>query len=257
MAIENIRLIQGDFFKKHVSIASESVDFVFADPPYFLSSGGMSVSSGRQVNVDKGDWDLSSGSEMENEFHRHWVRLVREKMKPDATIVVSGTHHSIFKCGRVLEEAGFKILNDIAWFKPNGAPNLSGRRLAASHETLIWAAKTEKSKFVFNYEFLKYGDYPMDKIKKPGKQMRSVWWIPSTPKSEKALGGHPTQKPVALLSRVISAFTDDGALVLDPFMGSGTAGVVAKEMGRSFVGVEKSPEYFRTAKRRIEAVAFD
>lgn len=249
---QGTKLIFGDFFSEIKKIEDESVDFIFADPPYFLSTGGISVSAGRQVSVDKGDWDKPGLNLTPAEFQNKWISEVRRVLNPNGALVVSGTYHSIFRCGIALEDNGYKILNDIVWFKPNGAPNLSGRRLAASHETLIWASKSPKSKFVFNYKELREAAFEGDQIKRPGSQLRSVWWIPNSSSSEKQYGKHPTQKPIKLMRRVISAFTLPGQLVLDPFMGSGTTGVACVELGRRFVGIEVSKEYFEIAKKRIK-----
>lgn len=235
------------------AIADGSVHFVFADPPYLLSNGGFTVSGGKQVSVNKGDWDRSRGFDSDLEFHRSWISAIRPKLKPSGTIVISGTYHSIYKCGVALEELGFRILNEIVWFKPNGAPNLGGRSFAASHETLIWASKGKKAKHTFNYKSMKHGDFPGDSLKKEGKQMRSVWSIPNTPLREKTMGKHPTQKPLALLERLIVACTKPGDVVLDPFVGSGTTGVAAVGLGRSFIGFETKAEYSKLARKRIRA----
>lgn len=246
-----VEAIHGDFFDSITSIPEESVQLIFSDPPYFLSSGGMSVQSGRQASVNKGKWDVIPAGLTSLEFHRNWIREVRRVLHPDGAIVVSGTYHSIYETGVALSEAGFRILNEIVWFKPNGAPNLSGRRLAASHETLIWASKSPKSRFTFNYQELRGGDFPGDKLKNPNKQMRSVWSIPTTPRSEKQFGHHPTQKPLALLDRVVMAFSREGDLVLDPFMGSGTTGVSCQTNGRNFIGIERDEAYFKLANLRL------
>lgn len=232
-------------------LEDSSINFVFADPPYFLSNGGFTVSNGKQVPVHKGDWDSSQGFVSDLEFHRSWVSALKAKMSPDATIVISGTYHSIYKCGVVLEELGFRILNEIVWFKPNGAPNLAGRSFAASHETLVWASLNKKAKHTFNYLEMKHGEFPSDILKKPNRQMRSVWSIPSTPAREKTHGKHPTQKPLALLERLILACTKPGDLVLDPFAGSGTTGVAAVSLGRRFVGFETNATYSNLARKRI------
>jgi site-specific DNA-methyltransferase (adenine-specific) len=235
-------------------LADGSVDFVFADPPYHLSNGGFTVSSGKQVPVDKGEWDKSQGFKADLEFHRSWLTLVHEKLADDGSIVISGTYHSIYKCAFILQELGFRILNEIVWFKPNGAPNLSGRMFAASHETLIWASKHQNSRHTFNYLDMKNSTFPEDRLKNPGKQMRSVWSIPSTPSREKLLGGHPTQKPEALLNRVLRACSNAGDLVLDPFCGSGTTGVAAVSLGRAFVGFEIDSTFASLAKNRISRI---
>lgn len=251
------KLILGDFFSEVGRIRSASVDLIFVDPPYFLSNGGFSVASGRQVSVNKGSWDMEPEIRKRAAFNQAWILEAHRILKADGAVVVSGTYHSIHKTAAMLEEQGFKILNDIIWFKPNGAPNLSGRRLAASHETLIWACRQESKRHTFNYELLKNGDFPKDKIKRPGKQMRSVWWIPNTPRSEKAIGGHPTQKPIELMTRIVEAFSNPGDRVLDPFMGSGSTGVAAVLLDRKFVGFEKDKEFFEIAERRIEGARND
>lgn len=243
----------GDCISGLDSVSDGSVDFIFADPPYLLSNGGFSVSGGKQVSVNKGTWDASSGFEADLDFHRRWLRAVQPKMHANGSIVISGTYHSIYKCGVILEELGFRVLNEIVWFKPNGAPNIGARSFAASHETLIWASKAKKAKHKFNYLEMKHGDFPGDKLKNPGKQMRSVWSIPNTPKREKAFGKHPTQKPLALLERLILGCTDPDNLVLDPFCGSGTTGVAAISNGRRFIGFELDETYSNLSRKRIEA----
>lgn len=231
-----------------------SVDFIFADPPYLLSNGGMSVANGKQVAVDKGLWDKSYGFKSDVEFHRTWLSLAQEKLAADGSLMVSGTYHSIYKCGFLMEELGFRILNELIWFKPNGAPNIGLRTFAASHETLIWGAKSKSSRHVFNYEVMKNSEFLGDKLKSPGKQMRSVWSIPTTPASEKTFGRHPTQKPQALLDRIIEACTNPGDLVVDPFCGSGTTGVAAVKAGRAFVGFEIDKQYSKLAIDRLSQI---
>lgn len=221
----------------------ESVDMIFADPPYNLSNGGTSVHAGKRVSVNKGDWDKSIGPEEDFEFHRKWIESCRRVLKKDGTIWISGTYHSIYACGYALQLLNFRILNDIAWFKPNAAPNLGCRMFTASHETLIWASKTKKSKHTFNYKLMKEGDFSSDFIKKPGKQMRSIWSITTPAKSEKIFGKHPTQKPTTLLERIILASTNPGDLVLDPFAGSATTGVSAVNLGRKFIGIDSNAKY--------------
>lgn len=250
-ASPTLRLIHGDCLIEVPKLEPGSVNLVFADPPYFLSSGTFTVRSGRAVSVDKGAWDHLTREKSNLDFQREWIETVKKVMHPDGALVLSGTYHSIFECGVALKESGFRILNDIIWFKPNGAPNLSGRRLAASHETLIWASLSSKSRFTFNYEDLKHGSYPEDKLKAHDKQMRSVWSIPTTPKLEKEFGSHPTQKPIALMRRVVEAFSRPGEVVLDPFMGSGTTGVACQILGRSFIGVELEKEFVNLASKRL------
>jgi len=248
-----VRVTNTDCFKYMKSKKSETFDFIFADPPYFLSNGGFSVKSGKQVSVNKGDWDKSSGYESDFQFHYNWIKECQRLLKPNGTIAISGTRHSIYKCATVLELLGFRILNEIVWFKPNGAPNLGGRNFAESHETIIWAAKSPKSKHTFNYKAMKAYIFPGDSIKKSDKQMRDVWMIPNTPEREKLNGRHPTQKPLALLLRLVEATTIPGDYILDPFCGSGTTGVAAKMLGRNFSGIEIDKTYAEVAARRIKS----
>jgi site-specific DNA-methyltransferase (adenine-specific) len=231
-----------------------SVDMVFADPPYFLSSGGITCRNGRMVSVRKADWDLTSGCEEDFEFHRTWIAAVRHVLKPNGTIWVSGTYHSIYKCGYALQLEGFRILNDIVWYKPNGSPNLSCRRFTASHESLIWAARTDRSKFTFNYAAMKDGDWSQDKLKQPHRQMRSVWAISTTGVNEKRMGHHPTQKPLQLLYRIVLACTNAGDLILDPFTGSSSTGLAATTFGRRFVGVDIDSTYLNLSIERYSSV---
>lgn len=232
-------------------LPAESVDMVFVDPPYNLSNGGATCQSGRRVCVDKGDWDKSGGFTADVAFHTQWLLACRRLLKPTGTIWISGTLHSIYVCGYLLRALGFHLLNDIAWYKPNASPNLACRTFTHSHETLLWARRERNSRHLFNYQEMKNGEFEGDALKAPGKQMRSVWRIPTAPLSEKALGKHPTQKPVALLERVILASTRRGDVVLDPFMGSGTTGVVCLKQGRSFIGIENDANCMRLAARRL------
>jgi site-specific DNA-methyltransferase (adenine-specific) len=158
-------------------LAENSVDMIFADPPYNLSNGGFTVHAGRMVSVNKGRWDISAGFDDDYNFHHAWLAACRRVLKPNGTLWVSGTYHSIYQCGHALQSLNYHILNDIAWFKPNASPNLSCRYFTASHETLIWARKEKKGKHTFNYELMKNGAWPGDQLKKPKTQMRSVWAI--------------------------------------------------------------------------------
>lgn len=243
-----------DCIKKLSEIQEETFDMIFADPPYFLSCGGITCLSGKFYSVDKGDWDKSKGFEDDFEFHKRWLAECKRVLKPNGTIWVSGTYHSIYQCGFAMQLLGYHILNDIVWFKPNASPNLACRCFTASHECIIWAKKTKKAKHVFNYELMKYGDFGKDFLKKKDKQMRSVWAIRTVPKCEKEHGKHPTQKPEELLKRIILASTNENDLILDPFMGSGTTGVVAKKLNRRFVGIENNREYFDLAEMRLKEV---
>ena len=216
---------------------------VFADPPYNLSNDGTSVHAGKRVSVNKGSWDRSQGLEADFEFHSTWIKACRRVLTPDGTIWISGTYHSIYACGYALQLQGWRLLNDVSWYKPNAAPNLGCRMFTASHETLLWAAVSPKSKHCFNYDEMREGDFPKDFIKNPGKQMRSVWAISTPAKREKRFGKHPTQKPEALLDRIVRSSTNAGDTVLDPFIGSGTTGVVALRHGRKFIGIERDREF--------------
>lgn len=241
----NYKIYLGDCIEVLNSLPEESADLIFADPPYNLSNGGTSVHAGKRVSVDKGDWDKSAGPMEDFEFHLAWITACRRVLKPNGTIWISGTYHSIFACGYALQLLNFRILNDIAWFKPNAAPNLGCRMFTASHETLIWASKSKKSKHTFNYKEMREGDFPSDFIKKPGKQMRSVWSMTTPTKAEKTFGKHPTQKPLTLLERVVLSSSNPGDLILDPFAGSATTGIAALKHGRQFIGVDSNEEYLR------------
>ena len=234
------------------SLPKNSVDMIFADPPYNLSNGGFSVHSGRQVDVHKGDWDKSSGVEEDFAFHLDWIKACYRVLKPEGTIWISGTYHSIYQCGFALQVTGYRILNDIAWYKPNAPPNIGCRCFAASHETLIWACKETKAKYTFNYKDMKFGFWGKDFIKKPGKQMRSVWAINTTPASEKTYGKHPTQKPLELLNRILQSSTKEGDLVLDPFTGSSSTGVAAYRLARSFIGIDNNRQFLNLSIKRLQ-----
>lgn len=227
-------------------------DMIFADPPYNLSNGGFSVHAGRMVSVNKGDWDKSKGFEDDYNFHYNWLNAVKRVLKPGGTLWVSGTYHSIYQCGHALQSLGFHILNDIAWFKPNAAPNLSCRFFTASHETLIWARKDKKAKHTFNYDSMKNGSWPEDSIKKPNTQMRSVWSIGTPKPDEKKFGKHPTQKPLELLKRIILASTNKGDIIVDPFTGSSTTGIASYCLGRRFHGIDLEKKYLNLSIKRFE-----
>ncbi len=251
-------IIRGNCLEILGTIDDDSIDMIFADPPYNLSNGGTSCHSGKRVSVHKGDWDKSRGFYDDLEFHNAWISECRRVLKPSGTIWISGTLHSIYQCGYLLQKLNFHILNDISWYKPNAAPNLACTVFAHSHETLLWARKDKKVKHTFNYKEMKEGYFPEDKIKNEGKQMRSVWSIPITKGAEKEFGKHPTQKPLALLKRIVLASTNEGDIVLDPFNGSGTTGVACKMLGgRSYIGIELDQEYIDLTNRRLENVLIE
>jgi site-specific DNA-methyltransferase (adenine-specific) len=253
----SFRLINDDAIKALGELDSASIDFIFADPPYFLSNDGFSVKSGKAVSVNKGGWDKSEGFEAEITFHESWIIECLRVLKPNGTIAISGTYHSIYKCGFLLQKLGCRIINDITWFKPNGAPALAGRNFTASHETILWASKGQKAKHTFNYSQSRDWDVSNDSIYRRGKQMRSVWSIPTTPKREKVFGNHPTQKPLELMTRLIALCTLQGDTVLDPFCGSGTTGVACVSLGRNFIGIDLDQGFLDLATKRIESTYED
>lgn len=244
-------LYQADCLSLLNQLPENSVDMIFADPPYNLSNGGFSVHAGRMVSVNKGDWDKSKGFKDDYDFHYNWLKACQRVLKPNGTLWVSGTYHSIYQCGHALQALGYHILNDISWFKPNASPNLSCRFFTASHETLIWARKDKKAKHTFNYNEMKNGNWPEDFLKKEGLQMRSVWSMLTPKKWEKRFGKHPTQKPIDLLKRIIFAATKEGDVVLDPFTGSSTTGIAANAFGRKFIGIDLEKKYLDVSIKRL------
>ena len=252
---DNFKLLKGNCLELIPKIEKESVTTIFADPPYNLSNGGISCKNGKMVSVNKGRWDVSKGFDVDLEFTREWIELCRDVLDPNGTIWISGTLHNIYQVGFILQSLGFQILNEIAWFKPNAPPNLSCRYFTHTHETILWAKKTKKAKHKFNYQLMKEWD---DKIGPAGKQMRSIWNIPFTPKSEKKHGKHPTQKPIELLRRIIASSSDQNDLILDPFNGSGTTGIVAHELGRRYIGMDTDEQFLDiTVKRYNEHMSID
>ena len=238
-------IIQGDCVET-LSKFEFGFDMVFADPPYFLSGGGISCQSGKVVCVDKGDWDKPSSPEELDRFNLRWLSACRDHMKDNATIWISGTHHNIFSVQQQLLKLGFKILNVITWAKTNPPPNISCRYFTYSTEFIIWARKSPKTPHYFNYELMKELN--------ANKQMTDVWQLPAIAKWEKSCGKHPTQKPLGLLARIIQASTQPGAWILDPFSGSGTTGIAANLLGRRYLGLEKEDEFLSMSKARREEI---
>lgn len=252
---DNFELYLGDCLKLLKRISDESIDMCFADPPYFLSNGGITVQSGQMVSVNKAGWDVSQGVKANSTFYHKWIREVKRILKPHGTLWISGTYHSIYLCGYFLALEDYKLLNDVAWFKPNASPNISCRYFTASHETLLWAAKNKKSKHTFNYDLMKNGHWHTeDPLKKSEKQMRSIWSVPTPPPREKLHGRHPTQKPLRLLERIILASTNKGDTILDPFTGSSTTGIAAIKHGRNFIGIDTEREFLDLSIARHQAL---
>ncbi|OGS33005.1 MAG: DNA methyltransferase [Elusimicrobia bacterium RIFOXYA2_FULL_53_38] len=247
-AQNNIRLYSGDCIGILNQIAKAEpggcVDMIFADPPYFLSNGGISCQAGKMVSVNKGDWDKSRGPDVNHEFNRTWLEACQKVLKPNGTIWVSGTAHVIHSIGFAMQQLGYKILNDITWVKPNPPPNLSCRYFTHATETVIWAAKNLNSRHLFHYQEMRRMNN--------GKQMKSVWPILPPATQEKEFGKHPTQKPLDLLKRILLASSNPGDLILDPFMGSGTTGVAAVLLKRKFVGMDLDYGYITTAIKRLQ-----
>jgi site-specific DNA-methyltransferase (adenine-specific) len=250
-------VVQGDCVATLEKLPPHSVDVVFADPPYMLSNGGSTCQGGKRASVNKGGWDASRGLAEDHAFQTRWLGAVRRVMKPSATIWVSGTQHVIFSLGFAMQELGFHLLNTVTWYKPNASPNLACRFFTHSTEILLWASpmRTRPLRHRFNYKAMKEAN--------GGKQMRdlwqmpepggeqAVWSVPTPGPREKVHGRHPTQKPLALLERVLAASAAPGDLVLDPFSGSGTTGVAAVRAGCRFLGIERDPRYVELAARRL------
>lgn len=218
-------------------------DMIFADPPYFLSNGGITCQSGQMVSVNKGEWDVSKGVLDNHQFNLTWLGYCQQLLKPNGTIWVSGTQHVIHSIGFAMQSLGYKILNDITWEKPAPPPNLSCRYFTHATETIIWASKNEKAKHYFDYNLMK-------QINK-NRQMKSIWLISAPNVSEKRFGKHPTQKPIELLNRIILASTKPGDLIFDPFSGSSTTGVSAIRLGRKFIGCEIDEQFAELSKKRL------
>jgi site-specific DNA-methyltransferase (adenine-specific) len=241
----HIEIYQGDCLQILGAMPAECVDLIFADPPYFLSNGGITCHAGRMVSVNKGAWDRSHGAAQNHEFNRQWLAAAQRVLKPNGSIWVSGTAHVIHSVGFAMQQLDFKLLNDISWVKPNPPPNLSCRYFTHATETIIWAAKSRKSRHAFNYKLMKEAN--------AGKQMKSVWTIAPPETWEKKFGKHPTQKPLALLDRILRASSNEGDLVLDPFMGSGTTILAALRLRRFTIGMEFEDSSVGLALSRVVA----
>ncbi|MBL7131417.1 MAG: site-specific DNA-methyltransferase [Candidatus Omnitrophica bacterium] len=241
---KSIYLYKQDCLNILSQIPENSIDMIFADPPYFLSNGGITCYAGKMVSVNKGKWDKSQGTEENHEFNRKWLAACQRVLTLNGTIWVSGTSHIIFSIGFAMQQLSFKILNDISWFKINPPPNLSCRYFTHSTETVIWAAKNKESRHHFNYSLMKELN--------GGKQMKSLWNIYPPKNGEKIYGKHPTQKPLELLNRIILASTKRSDIVLDPFNGSGSTGVSVFSQGRKYIGIELEKEYLDVSVKRLK-----
>jgi modification methylase len=245
-------ILQGDCIAEMERLPPSSVDLIFADPPYNLQlEGGLTRPDQSVVDAVDDDWDKFADFAAYDNFTRAWLLACRRVLKPDGSLWVIGSYHNIFRVGTVLQDLGYWILNDVVWRKSNPMPNFRGRRFTNAHETLIWASRDASKSYTFNYEALKAAN---DEL-----QMRSDWLLPLCTGKERLKGEdgrkiHPTQKPEALLHRVLLAASKPGDVVLDPFFGTGTTGAVAKRLGRHFIGIERERSYIKAAKARIAAV---
>lgn len=245
------RIINGDCIEAMDRLPAKSVDMIFADPPYNLQLGGdLYRPEGSRVDAVDDAWDKFDDFAAYDRFTRRWLESARRVLKDDGTIWVIGSYHNIFRVGAALQDIGFWVLNDIVWRKSNPMPNFKGTRFTNAHETLIWCSKNEDSRYTFNYHAMKSLNEDL--------QMRSDWVLPICTGSERVkvdgVKAHPTQKPEALLYRILLACTEPGAVVLDPFFGSGTTGAVAKLLGRHFIGIEREQRYIDVANARIAKV---
>lgn len=244
-ANRDFTLLKGDCFEL-LQQFDFKFDMIFADPPYFLSNDGISVQSGKIVSVNKGDWDKGGTPEYIYDFNLKWLSLCRDKLKENGTIWISGTYHNIFSVANALTELGYKILNVVTWVKTNPPPNISCRYFTYSTEFIIWARKSQKKPHQFNYALMK-------KLN-DNKQMTDVWRLPAIAPWEKSCGKHPTQKPLALLTRIILASTNPKSWILDPFSGSGTTGIAANLVGRRYLGIELQTDFAEMSKMRREEI---
>lgn len=239
---DNITLYLEDTFKLLKKLPAESVDVIFADPPYFLSNNGITCNSGKMVSVNKAKWDEGFTLEEKHKFNRKWLKLCKRVLKPNGTIWISGTLHNIYSVGMALEQEGYKIINNITWQKTNPPPNLACRCFKHSTETILWAKKAGAKH---------YFDYNLMKELNNNKQMADVWSGSLTKPSEKKYGKHPTQKPLYLLERIILASTKENDVILDPFCGSSTTGVACIKNNRKYIGIDNNLEYIELSKKRL------
>jgi modification methylase len=244
-------ILQGDCITEMARLPDKSVDMIFADPPYNLQLGGdLFRPEGGRVDAVNDEWDKFESLTVYDNFTRDWLEQARRILKDDGTIWVIGSYHNIYRVGALLQDAEFWILNDIVWRKSNPMPNFRGTRFTNAHETLIWCAKEEKARYTFNYRAMKALNDDL--------QMRSDWLLPICAGAERVKGAngakaHPTQKPEALLYRILLACTKPGDVVLDPFFGTGTTGAVARRLGRCWIGIEREAAYVKVARERIES----
>ncbi len=242
-------VFQADCFEVMAALPAASIDCVWTDPPYLLSNDGVTCVAGRRVSVNKASWDRSRGLELDHEFNRQWLRACARVLKSNGTLWVSGTLHIYLSVGMAMLQEGYRILNDIVWEKPNPPPNLGCRCFTHATEMVLWATRARKGsnkardRYTFNYRSMREEN--------GGKQMKNVWRIYAAGRDEKAFGKHPTQKPLALISRCLAASTRPGDRVLDPFAGTGSVGVAALQLGRSFIGCESEASYVGVAAQRL------
>lgn len=241
---ETVKLYKGDCINILDDIEEKSIDMIFADPPYFLSNGGITCKSGKMEKVDKGQWDKVNSFEEKYKFNKEWISKCKRVLKDNGTMWISGTIHNIYVVGFVLEELGFKILNNITWQKTNPPPNMCCRYFTHSTETILWVRKECKNNSHFyNYKLMKELN--------DNKQMKDVWTSPAISRKEKIYGNHPTQKPEWILERIILASTEQNSVILDPFNGSGTTGAISKKLGRKYIGIEIEEDYLQITKSRL------
>lgn len=245
-------ILTGDCIEAMNALPANSVDLIFADPPYNLQlKGDLHRPDNSRVDAVDDDWDQFSSFAAYDKFTRAWLKAARRVLKPDGAIWVIGSYHNIFRVGAAVQDLGFWILNDVVWRKSNPMPNFRGKRLTNAHETMIWAGKSEAGKYCFNYDALK--------ALNEGIQMRSDWEMPICSgherlKNDEGEKAHPTQKPEALLHRILIGTTQPGDVVLDPFFGTGTTGAAAKRLGRNWIGIEREADYIKVARKRIAEV---